>query len=148
MAILDRLFTKNESDKTIVSFDIITLRESGMRYTCEYEIVMKDGKAEVSQYEIRYNRSEVRRALVRRAVCSADTVLKLLNDCRFISWNGFNGPHPKGVLDGIMFSLKATVNDGKRITAEGSQNFPKHYRDFTHGLNNILEDSGYETDTE
>ncbi len=128
------LFAKEE----IVSFEIVTLHTSGMRYTGETEIVMKDGKAEVSQYGIRYSQDEDRRVLEKRAVCGAEEILKLLNDCKLLSWDGFHGPHPKGVLDGTMFTLNATVNEGRRIYASGSENFPRHYRDFTDGLYNIL----------
>ena len=38
--------------KKIESFTIVTLRETGMRGSTEYEIVMKDDKAEVSFYWI------------------------------------------------------------------------------------------------
>ena len=50
---LKSIFAGNVSDGRIVSFDKVTLRESGMRYTVEYEIVTKDGIAEVSLYSIR-----------------------------------------------------------------------------------------------
>ena len=132
-------FHKAKNKETqIVSFDIVTLRTSGMRYTGETEIVMKDGNAEVSQYEIRFSQGEDRRILEKRAVCDRKKVLKLLNDCKLLSWDGFNGPHPKGVLDGTMFRLNAVVNGDKKIYASGSENFPKHYRDFTGGLYEIL----------
>lgn len=122
----------------ITSFEIVTLHTSGMRFTTDYEIVMKNGEAEVSRYSIRYSQNKNERILEERAVISEEAALELLNDCCVISWDGFHGAHPRGVLDGIMFSFKATVNDGKTITAEGSQNFPKHYRDFTDGLYEIL----------
>ncbi len=124
--------------KVITSFEIITLHTSGMRFTSEDEIVMKDGAAEVSSYSIRYSDSEDRRVLEKRALCSVEEVLKLLNDCKLLSWDGFHGAHPRGVLDGIMFSFEATVNDGRKIKADGSENFPKHYRDFTDGIYNLL----------
>ena len=131
-----------ETDKAtqIVSFEIVTLHTSGMRYTGETEIVMKDGKAEVSQYGIRFTQSEDRRVLEKRAECDAQKVLKLLNDCKLLAWDGFNGSHPKGVLDGTMFRLNAVVNGNQKIYASGSENFPKHYRDFTDGLYNIFLD--------
>ena len=125
----------------IVSFEIITLHTSGMRYTGEAEIVMKDGKAEVSQYAIRYTQGENIRVLEKRAVCDEQKMLKLLNDCKLLSWDGFNGPHPKGVLDGTMFTLNAVVNGNQKIHASGSENFPKHYRDFKDGLYNIFRDT-------
>ena len=134
MSIFKKKVSSDNEDGAIRSFDIVTLRESGMRYTVEYEMVMKDGNAEVSLYTIKYSRHECCRNLERRAVCSAGAALKLLNDCRLLSWDGFDGPHPKGVLDGIMFEFQASVNDGKRITACGSENFPQHYRELTDGI--------------
>ncbi len=126
----------------IGSFDIITLRETGMRGSTEYEIVMKDDKAEVSFYWIKYTQGKDCRVLDRRAVCSVETVIGLLNDCNILSWNGFVGKHPKGVLDGIMFTFEAIVDQGEKIYAHGSENFPKHYRDLRNGLYEILNDKG------
>lgn len=122
----------------ITSFEIVTLHTSGMRFTTDYEIVMKNGEAEVSRYGIRYSQNKNERILEERAVISEKEALGLLNDCCVLSWDGFHGAHPRGVLDGTMFSFKAIVNDGKTITAEGSQNFPKRYRNFTDGLYKIL----------
>ncbi len=126
-------------DEPIVSFEIVTLQISGMRYVNEYEIVMNDGKAQVSCYGIRFKKDEDRRELEQRAECGEETVLELLNDCKLLSWDGFQGKHPKGVKDGTMFTLKATVNGDRKIYAAGSQNFPKHYRELTDGLREILE---------
>ena len=120
------------------SFDVIKLHTIGMRHEQEDEIVYGDGKAEVSKYEIGH---EKKRTLLKRAVCGADVVLKLLNDCGITAWDGFYGPHPKRIRDGTMFDFKATVN-GKRISAHGSQNFPPHYRDFRDGLYDIYEKYG------
>ena len=122
----------------ITSFEIVTLRLSGMRFTTEYEIVMKGKESEVTEYEIRYEKNENKRVPERKTVCSADKVLKLLNDCELMAWDGFVGNHPKDVRDGIMFSLKATVNDNRKIYAHGSENFPKHFREFRDGLKALL----------
>ena len=65
-------------------------------------------------------------------------MLKLLNDCGISTWNGFHGKHPRGVKDGTMFNFKAKINGDTEITADGSQNFPKHYRDLTDGLYKLL----------
>ena len=131
-----RLFEQKNS--RIESFEIITLHTSGMRYSADVEIVMKGDAAEVSQYQIRYRYPEDERILEKRVSVSCDTILKLLNECRLLSWDGFHGKHPRGVRDGTMFSLNAVVNGGKKIRAEGSQNFPKHYRNFTDGLYEML----------
>ena len=127
----------NSSDR-INTFDMITLRMSGMRFVTEHEIVMRDGTAEVSLYGIRYGQNKDERILEERTVCDQSIVLELLNDCGLLSWDGFHGSHPKCVKDGIMFTLKATVNDGKTIYATGSENFPRHFRDFTDGLYKLL----------
>lgn len=124
----------------IVSFEIVTLHISGMRGAYEYEILPKEDKAEVSQYSIRYVEGEDQRVLAQRAHCDKERMLGLLNDCNFLSWDGFYGSHPKGVLDGIMFTLTATVNGDRTVKANGSQNFPRHYRDFTDALYEILKE--------
>ena len=98
----------------IESFEIITLHTSGMRYSADVEIVMKGDAAEVSQYQIRYRYPEDERILEKRVSVSCDTMLKLLNECRLLSWDGFHGKHPRGVRDGTMFSLNAVVNGGKK----------------------------------
>ena len=125
-------------NKKIESFSIVTLRETGMRGSSEFEIVMKNDEAEVSLYSIKYTQGKDIRELDKRAVCSKETVIKLLNDCNILSWNGFVGKHPKGVLDGIMFTFEAMVDQGEKIYAHGSENFPKHYRDLTNVLYKIL----------
>lgn len=121
----------------IASFEIVTLRLSGMRLTVEYEIVMNDGDAQLVEYEIRYGEKD-ERVPRRKAQCSAERMLKLLNSCELISWDGFAGKHPAGVLDGTAFNLKACVNGGRKISAGGSENFPKHFRELRNGLDAIL----------
>ncbi len=125
--------------KRIDSFDTVTLRISGMRYTNEYEILMKNGEAEVSFYDIRYTDAKDRRVLQKRASCKKEEVLDLLNGCGVLSWDGFHGAHPRGVKDGVMFRLSANVNGGESIYANGSQNFPHHYAELRDGLKKILE---------
>ena len=135
---VSQTFGTGKPPEKIESFEIVTLRLSGMRFTVEYESVMQGKKAEVTEYEIRYEKKEDKRVPERKTVCSADKVLTLLNDCELVSWDGFVGNHPKDVKDGIMFSLKAAVNGGRKISAHGSENFPKHFREFRDGLNNLL----------
>ena len=125
-------------NKSIEKLEKLTLRESGMRFTSERELIMCENGVEVSQYEIRYTKNGDERILIKRSLISNQAVLKLLNDCKIMKWDGFSGAHPRLVKDGIMFSLTAVVNDGKVIRAEGSQNFPRRYREFTDGLNGFL----------
>ena len=64
-----------KASQKIESFEIVTLRLSGMRFTTEYEIVMKGKDAEVVEYAIRYNKNEDKRVPERQTVCSADASL-------------------------------------------------------------------------
>jgi len=137
------MFGKNKdrichTQAKIESFSTVTLRESGMRGLTEYEIVMNGENAEISFYWINYTQGKDCRELDRRTVCGKETVIRLLNDCNVPSWDGFVGNHPKWVLDGTSFTFNASVNQGGKIYAHGSENFPKHYREFVNALNNFL----------
>lgn len=124
--------------ETVTAVERVALRLSEMRGAAEYEIVMQDGAAAVSHYAIRCAGEAAERVLRQRAAVSEQDVLRLLNDCRLLSWDGFHGAHPRGVRDGTAFSLEATVNGGRSVRAEGSQRFPKHYRVLTDGLHALL----------
>ena len=108
----------------------------------EYEILPSEGGYTLSRYEMVYGEGTAKRRLTDSAACSSEEVLALLNDCQVMKWDGFDGPHPKGVLDGTMFRFDARVNDGKSIQAQGSQNFPKHFHDFEQGLYTLLSEKG------
>ncbi len=125
----------------IESVQHVLLRESGMRGIVEREILIDGGSAEISSYLIRYNGEKDERVLQQRAVHPAEDVIRLLNDCGVFAWTGFHGAHPRGLLDGIMFRFEAAVNGGQTIRADGSANFPKHYRDFTDGLYCMLNET-------
>lgn len=124
--------------RKIKSFETVTLYTCGMRHVSEHEIVMKDGKAEASLYAACHSEDGKERRLIKRAVCDEETVLKILNKCRLLSWDGFYGSHPRGVLDGTMFRMSAKVNGGREIHASGSQNFPRHFWDLSDWLNDVL----------
>lgn len=129
--------------KKLASIGVITLRESGMRFCHEYEITCEGGEAVVVLYGIRFGSGGEKDSRVpeARARCSAEEMIALLDRCGFMEWDGFNGPHPRGVLDGIMFSLEAEVNGGDTVRASGSQNFPRHYRDFRDEISRMLRES-------
>lgn len=137
--ILSHFFKKKEK---IESLNALTLRIITMRNTEEYEISVSGSTAEVSHYRIGFAEKENARTLMRRTVCGEEEIIELLNTCKLLSWDGFVGRHPHGVLDGTMFSLNATVNGDRTVYAHGSQNFPKHYRDLTEGLRLIFEKHG------
>ncbi|MBQ7503673.1 hypothetical protein IJT93_13350 [bacterium] len=119
----------------VTDFEYIKLRESGMRFQNEYELNCKGPKTEILCYTIFYCSGEDGRRLEGSASCDTETVINMLNEYGFIKWDGFNGPHPKWVKDGVMFRMEASVNGGRVIKASGSQNFPKHYHEFMQWIN-------------
>lgn len=124
--------------KTIVSMESITLSLQGMRFANVYEIRNKDGKTEISRFRKLYSNGKDTLALEASAVCDTAEFIDLLNACGVICWDGFHGKHPKNVKDGIMFDFRATVNDGQKIQADGSENFPEGYHAFVRELNTML----------
>ncbi len=133
-----KLFGAAGNRTQLRSLEKLTLHEAGMRGGAEYEILMKGEEAEVTEYRYRYSDGKEERIPERQVLCGAEEVLNILNSCRLLSWDGFHGPHPRGVLDGKTFRLEAFVNGGRRIFADGSQNFPKHYRELTDWLYQTL----------
>ncbi len=129
------MFSKSN---TVTDFESVTLEEITMRGSYVYEIICREDTAEVSLYDIRYIDNEDKKFLRQRSVCSAAEITELLESCEVPSWDGFYGSHPKGVLDGKMFRFSASINGGRTISASGSENFPRHYRDLTNALYTIL----------
>ena len=131
------MFGKKKPVAKAESFGKLTLSISGMRVTEEYEIINKDDCAEFSHY-VHYCASEgMERRLEKRAERPVEEALELLNACGVSGWDGFCGKHPRGVLDGEMFTLEAVINGG-RVYASGSQNFPRGVREFRGALYGIL----------
>ena len=124
--------------KEITQFESLTVRFSGMRLTSEYEIVSDGDTSEISLYYFNYADGSEKRVLEKNVTCGTQEVIDILNECNAGRWNGFHGKHPRGVLDGTVFSLTASVNGGQQLKADGSQNFPKHFRDFEQWLNDKL----------
>ena len=65
-------------------------------------------------------------------------IINLLNECKVIQWDKFSGANPRGVRDGWQFVFTAEVNGGRKLYATGSNNFPKHFRNFTNALNDMI----------
>ena len=129
----------------ITAYTSLSWNISGMRVTREYEILHKGEDTEVSEYELRCVAGGGReRQLLRRVLCTEQRMLELLNAFDIMKWDGFHGKHPRGVLDGEMFTFQATINDGVSIRAEGSANFPKGFREFRSAVHLLLEEG---TDT-
>ena len=131
---------KDAIDSFVHFADTMERIQGGPKYKSNIfsKVKMPNYEAEVSQYAVGYRDGEKVRQLEKRAVCSAEYALKLMNKCRLLSWDGYHGKHSKGIKDGTNFILKATVNEGKEIYATGSQRFPRHYGDFRDGLREML----------
>ena len=136
------MFFKNE-DKTkkikkIESFEILTLRLSGMRYVRELELVSRGEETQLSSYMIRFEKEGNVRVPIGSATLPTSDVINLLNRCGVGKWSGFYGSHPRRILDGTMFNLEAVVNRGEKIKAAGSQNFPPHFSEFREQIEEII----------
>lgn len=130
--------------KMITSFDTITLSETGMRaFTDEYEIVRTDAGVTLSYYAgaWKYNESQSKEdCLAARAEKENEVyeqILKLLNECKVMSWDGFSESDPRA-LDGTIFSFIAIVNDGIKINATGSNAYPKNYDRFKDTIRGMI----------
>ena len=126
------------NSKKIISFTEIKLRISGMQVGEVYEVICRDGKAEISSYWLSYENGTEQYNLNKRAAAPESDVVDILNKFKILKWDGFYGKNPPYLLDGTMFDFTALVNGGRKISASGSNNFPKHYRDFIEALNALL----------
>lgn len=124
--------------ESITSFERVKLRVSGMRLTEVYEIICHGDNAQLSLYWLKYETQKDCYDLQQRVTVPAIEVIDLLNKCAILKWDGFSGKNPRGVLDGTMFGFSATVNGGRKVRANGSNNFPRRYRDFTDELYRML----------
>ncbi|MBR6204454.1 MAG: hypothetical protein IKQ60_05305 [Candidatus Methanomethylophilaceae archaeon] len=113
---------KEKAKEAVVSFSRITIEFSGMSHFYEVEAVSTDSGTEVSRYGRHWG--DDARYLEGKGVCDTDEFIALLNECDLIGWDGFNGEHPPGLLDGSMFRLEAIVNGDRRISAGGSGIIP------------------------
>ena len=135
-------FHKNQNDigKSVSDIAYLNLHLSGMRMSEEYEIKTAENRAEISYYVFTYKNGKEEKVLKKRTACETQAVIDMLNEVEFVKWNGFHGDHPKGVLDGTMFRLTATLNGGQKLSAEGSQNFPKHFQQLRQWFYDMLKD--------
>ena len=113
----------------------MTLILHGMRGSYVYTF---ENQRELRRYREIYRDGADKLVLEASAPCGEQTMVERMNACDILRWDGFHGKHPKNVSDGIMFRFEATVNDGQRIHAEGSANFPKGYHEFVRSLDAML----------
>lgn len=118
----------------IESFDFIRLHLSGMRLTEDIEISPDGEDSNICSYRYVYKPGGHDRELDVSVSCRTSEIIDVLNSLEIGKWSGFHGPHPPHVLDGTMFSFDAVVNGGVKLRADGSENFPPNYREFTNYL--------------
>ena len=119
----------------------MTLTLRGMRGGYVYKFEGEGSYTELRRYREIYRDGEDLLELEKSVPCSAQTMIKLMNTCSILRWDGFHGEHPKNVQDGIMFRFDATVNGGETVSADGSANFPKGYHEFVCALDAMLAES-------
>ena len=119
----------------IVSAREMTLTLHGMRGSYVYTF---ENQCELRRYRETYRDGEDKLVLETSDPCDMQTMIKLMNACDILGWDGFHGKHPKNVKDGIMFRFEAMVNNGQTVHAEGSANFPKGYHEFVRALDAVL----------
>ena len=130
----------------LTSFEVVTLRLSGMHRLNEYEITREGDVARFVRYDLLLGPDGERRIPRVRAERPAAEVLAVLDRCGVMRWDGFHGAHPRGVLDGVMFRFAATVNEGRVIAAAGSQHFPPHFHDLRDYIEATLREAATDDD--
>ena len=114
---------------------------TGMRFRSEYVITRDGDETALEQYDVLYRNGadeRVRQAGIRMP---SSEIAALFNRCGLSAWDGFDGPHPKDVLDGVMFRFSATVDGTRSIRAGGSENFPDGFHPFLRELDALLASS-------
>ena len=124
-----------KQNNIIISVWKITLTLHGMRGSYVYKF---ENQNELRRYREIYRDGEDELVLEASAPCSEQLMIEHMNACGIFRWDGFHGKHPKHVSDGIMFRFEATVNGGQTVKADGSENFPKGYREFVRTLDTML----------
>ncbi len=118
----------------IESFEFIKLHLSGMRLIEDIEITPNGEDSLICSYRYVCIPGGHDRELDISVTRPTSEVIDVLNSCEVGKWSGFHGPHPPHVLDGTMFDFTATVNGGVTLRADGSENFPRNYRELTNYL--------------
>ena len=71
-----------------------------------------------------------------KGYCSTEEMIKLLNDCEVLSWDGFDEEDEDGTL---IFKFEGTIN-GKEIEAEGRGAYPKYFEDFVDDVEDLCQE--------
>jgi len=124
--------------KEIATVEALTLRIMNMRDVKVYQILCEGKAMYLQRFREYYIDGAPHRELEKSVSCEQETLVALLNRCGAFRWDGFHGKHPRDVCDGTMFTFTASVDAARTIRADGSENFPKGYREFVRALNEML----------
>jgi len=139
VALFHRLFMFFKRKK-VDSFKSFTLSISRMSSSHAYEAVCEGSMVTIRVCNRNFPEAD-ERYLMGEFQHDTESFIKLLNDCRLMKWDDFLGTHSRRVMNGTSFVMLAVVNDGKRISAAGSQNFPKGYHELERSLYQMFMDS-------
>ncbi len=131
------MFFKREKVDSLESF---SLKISAMRFALHYEAVCEGQEVSITVSNP-YVSEDKEEYSITRFKQEIGSFIDLLNECNLMNWDGFQGKHPRGVKDGVMFSMSAVVNGGRTIRASGSENFPKGYSELEKALYRMMKDS-------
>ena len=122
------------------SFECFSLKISAMRSAFLYEAVCEGQEVSITVSNPYVSEDEEGYSIAKFKQ-ETGSFIDLLNECNLMDWDSFQGKHPYGVKDGVMFSMSAVVNEGRRIRASGSENFPKGYHELEKALYQMMRDS-------
>ena len=150
---IDIIFKNNEAVKTEkapIAFQSFRIEEHGTMAEEEVYVAEKTGdNVHVEYYICRkkwnndtkdYDETKIRSQAKDGDQQLYDEVCKLLAECAVDEWSGFHGENPPGLYDGSSMQFEATLTDGTKIGASGTNNFPVKYWELKQGIKRILSD--------
>ena len=101
-----------------------------------YELCAGDGNYVFEYRSMQYDDRGVMSVNVQKDVF--DRLEKLYLSLRLAGWDGYSKYNPE-VCDGSGFSLSIDFNDGGRMSADGTNAFPRGYAEFCRQMSEILD---------
>lgn len=120
---------ENPENTEPMDFQFISLTENNCSAIEEvFEIEKTESGVKLSKIYLNISNDE--RQVVRE-INGDKTLLRniqeKLGDYGVEKWDGFHGANPPDILDGSSMSFNCTMSDGRKLSASGSNNFPKNY---------------------
>ena len=122
--------------KEVTDFDTITFTTSPGRGKSTRYIITKRSKNTKISINVTTSARGGGEDGDEEGYCSTEEMIKLLNDCEVLSWDGFDEEDEDGTL---IFKFEGTIN-GKEIEAEGRGAYPKYFEDFVDGVEDLCQE--------